>query len=156
MYRCPPDIRIVRREAGGGFTLIEVMIAITIIMILATVTIPNLLRSRVQANESATIGNIRAITSAQVSFNSDKGRYAIDIADLVTASPAYLNHDFLKEPLHGYLFFFGGDENFYTLNANAVEYGVTGVRGFYTDASGVIRAEHMADADENSPVLQDR
>lgn len=152
----PPKCKDGRRKAAGGFTLIEIVIVLSIVMIVASVTIPNLLRSRIQANESATVGNIRAVNSAQVSFNADTGRYATDLADLVTATPAYLNHDFLNAPLHGYLFVFGGDETFYTLNANAVEYGVTGARGFYTDASGVIRKEHMADADENSPVLHDQ
>jgi type IV pilus assembly protein PilA len=58
-----------------GFTLIELLIVVAIIAILAAVAIPGLLRSRVSANESATIGDVRAILSAQAAYHSTNGGF---------------------------------------------------------------------------------
>ena len=129
-----------------GFTLIEMMIVVGIIAILAAIAIPNLLRSRIQTNESAAIQSLRTVMGAQTAYSATNYTFATSFADLTSATPSFLSGDW--DPAKGgYLFVLGGDPDNFTLNANAKEYGITGNHGFYTDASGVIRFAVMGDAD---------
>ena len=133
-------------KTKNGFTLIELMIVVGIIAIIAAIAIPNLLRSRIQTNESAAIQNLRTVMGAQTAYSATNYTFATDFADLTSATPSFLAGDW--DPAHGGdLFVLGGDADNFTLNANAKEYGVTGNHGFYTDASGVIRFAVMGDAD---------
>src|SRR5512135_2796017 len=51
-----------------GFSLIELLIVVAIILIIAAIAIPNLLRSRMAANESSAVGSIRTINTAQTTY----------------------------------------------------------------------------------------
>ena len=53
-----------------GFSLIELLIVVAIILIIAAIAIPNLLRARIAANESSAVSSIRTINTAEVSYNS--------------------------------------------------------------------------------------
>ena len=53
-----------------GFSLIELLIVVAIILIIAAIAIPNLLRARMAANESSAVASIRTINTAQVTYNS--------------------------------------------------------------------------------------
>ncbi len=53
-----------------GFSLIELLIVVAIILIIAAIAIPNLLRARMAANESSAVAGIRTLTTAQVSYQS--------------------------------------------------------------------------------------
>jgi prepilin-type N-terminal cleavage/methylation domain-containing protein len=53
-----------------GFSLIELLIVVAIILIIAAIAIPNLLRSRMAANESAAASTVRTLNTAQVSFST--------------------------------------------------------------------------------------
>lgn len=136
-------------KKNAGFTLIELMIVVAIIAIIAAIAIPNLLRSRMQSNESAAIGNLRTIVGAQVAYHAANYEYTADFADLTGATPPFLDGDW-GAPKSGYNFVLGGDTANFTANANAVAYGTTGSKGFFTDASGVIRYADGADADAAS------
>jgi type IV pilus assembly protein PilA len=53
-----------------GFSLIELLIVVAIILIIAAIAIPNLLRARIAANESSAVGSVRTLNTAQISYNS--------------------------------------------------------------------------------------
>ena len=61
-----------------GFSLIELLIVVAIILIIAAIAIPNLLRSRIAANEASAVGSIRTINTAEVTYAS-----AMLFADMV-------------------------------------------------------------------------
>src|SRR5690349_22615105 len=71
-----------------GFSLIELLIVVAIILIIAAIAIPNLLRARIAANEASAVGSIRTINTAEMTYASrypDVG-YACDLARLGSGS----------------------------------------------------------------------
>lgn len=138
-----------------GFTLIELMIVVAIIAIIAAIAIPNLMRSRIQANESSAIYNLRAIVSAQAGYFSSNSRFAAAFDELTTTNPPFLNGNWESGERSGYTFTMEGEDANFTSHASASAYGVTGVRGFFVDSSGIIRANQGADADVASPPISD-
>jgi prepilin-type N-terminal cleavage/methylation domain-containing protein len=53
-----------------GFSLIELLIVVAIILIIATIAVPSFLRARLVANQSAAVGALRTLNTAQISYNS--------------------------------------------------------------------------------------
>ncbi|HXN18260.1 MAG TPA: prepilin-type N-terminal cleavage/methylation domain-containing protein, partial [Candidatus Binatus sp.] len=53
-----------------GFSLIELLIVVAIILIIAAIAIPNLLRARMAANEASAVGSIRTINTSAVTYSS--------------------------------------------------------------------------------------
>ena len=82
-----------------GFTLIELMIIITIISIIAAIAVPGLLRAKVTANEASAIASLKVVSSAQIAYavSCGFGAYAPTYIVLgtppVAGSPAYISED---------------------------------------------------------------
>ena len=84
-----------------GFSLLELLIVVGIIMIIATIAVPALIRSRQTANESGAVSNLRMLNTAEVTYSSDNnGQYGA-IPDLVTAG---LIDGRFELPMNGYNF----------------------------------------------------
>ena len=62
-----------------GFSLIELLIVVAIILIIAAIAIPNLLRAKISANESSAVGSVRNIVTAETSYNSSYPQYGFAV-----------------------------------------------------------------------------
>src|ERR1019366_8122007 len=71
-----------------GFSLIELLIVVAIILIIAAIAIPNLLRARIAANEASAVGSIRSVVTAEVTYSSTWGTgFSTNLTKLGGANP---------------------------------------------------------------------
>jgi type IV pilus assembly protein PilA len=139
-----------------GFSLIELLIVVAIILIIAAIAIPNLLRARMAANESSAVGTVRTLVTSEVTYSSTWGTgFASTLAKLggvgapcvATAAAACLidNQISLGGPKSGYTIAalgaapVNGVINAFGASAYPVAQGSTGTRTFCSDESGVVR-----------------
>jgi len=155
------------RNKEKGFSLIELLIVVAIILIIAAIAIPNLLRSRMAANEASAVGSLRTVNTACVTYSTTYGiGFPSTLANLGTSGAASsTSADLIDNVLasgakSGYTFTYvagaaaGGVTPTYTLNASPISPGQTGQRYFYTDQSGVIRFNVSAVASASDNPLQ--
>jgi len=141
-----------------GFSLIELLIVVAIILIIAAIAIPNLLRSKMAANEASAVGSLRTINTASVAYSTTYGQYPTNLSNLQTNGAATsTNADLIDTVLgsgtkSGFTFAFHANatNTGYSITATPVNIGVTGQRGFFTDQSGVIRADTSGNATTSS------
>ena len=154
------------RNKQKGFSLIELLIVVAIILIIAAIAIPNLLRSKMAANEASAVGSLRTLNTACITYSTTYGTgYPAALANLGPGAPATAaTADLIDGVLaagtkSGYTFAYaagaavGGQIPTYTITADPVNRGTTGQRGFFTDQSGVIRADPGATATVASPPI---
>ena len=143
----------------NGFTIIELLIVIAIILIIAAVAIPKLTQARKAAFEMAAIRTMQTLNTAQVQYFSTYGRFAASLMEmgptLGNAPPSANAADLIGDDLStglksGYIFIMVGTPSGYTINADPQVYDVTGSRSFYTDHTNLIHV-HMGNeqASEN-------
>lgn len=152
------------RNKQKGFSLIELLIVVAIILIIAAIAIPNLLRSRIAANEASAVSSLRTLNTACITYNSTYGQFPTALTDLqpnTSGNPTSTAADIIDQVLAsgtkaGYTFTFapGASNASYKINADPVSVNQTGLRQFFTDQSGVIRFSVGAAADVSSSPLQ--
>jgi prepilin-type N-terminal cleavage/methylation domain-containing protein len=148
-----------------GFSLVELLIVVAIILLIAAIAIPNLLRARMAANESSAAASIRVITSAEITYNGGFPTvgYAVQLQDLghtAPCSPAPTHACLLDDSLanafpgngshSGFQFLatglnFGGALNIdFVAGTNPIVANLTGGRDFCSITDGALRSQPTA------------
>jgi type IV pilus assembly protein PilA len=120
-----------------GFSLLELLIVVAIILIIATIAIPSLLRSRQSANESAAVASLRVINTAEVTYQTAAGGDYGDLNMLLSA--ALIDSSLLSTKAgYNYSITLAANGLDYTINATAAS-SVMGRFDYYTTPDYLIR-----------------
>ncbi len=160
------------RREQRAFSLIELIIVVAIILVMATIAIPNFLRSRMVANQASAIQSLRVMNTAEVNYSSTYGKgyspnlgqlgpppsgtpvsgSSADLIDSVLASGVKSGYVFIYTPSHPDM---NGSYQGFTINANPTQPGMTGTDYYYTDQTLLIRANTTGPATaSDTPVAQ--
>jgi len=144
------------QKSAFGFSLIELLIVVAIIMVIAAIAVPNFLRSRSIANESAAVQAMRSVDTAELTYSTSFGTGFAPLINLGGATPctststtACILDELLssgarsgysiKTLAPGSLGTMAAPNVTYSVNAMPQTPGSTGVRSFCSDQTGVIR-----------------
>lgn len=147
------------------------VVAIPFFVIIAAIAIPNLLRSRVVANESSAVGSIRTINTAEVTYAATYPHVGFSVSlgalggsapcDASTRTACLIDSTLASGYKSGYIFTYEAQDNngdqvmdTYTVQAVPITPGTTGMRSFCSDETGVIRFTTSEACTKESPPLQ--
>jgi type IV pilus assembly protein PilA len=152
-----------------GFSLIELLIVVAIILIIASIAIPSLTHQRMQANEAAAVVTLQTLNSSVVMYSTTYGTFPHAISDLgpsggstnsTSAAADLVDSTLAAGVKSGYKFTFtptasdpAGHVLGYAITAIPVIPGTTGQRAFFTDQGGTIRVSPSGTADSSSPPI---
>ena len=163
------------RNKQKGFSLIELLIVVAIILIIAAIAIPNLLRSRMAANEASAVGSVRTLNTAEVTYSSaytdvgftttlknlgPNGNTCTGASGATSTGACLIDNVLGTGTKSGYNFTLGQGSGTTTpqytfaVNANPITPGTSGQRSFFSDQTGVIRYNQTAAAAATDNPLQ--
>jgi len=147
-----------------GFTLIELLVVVTIIVIIAAITIPALTKSTMPAHEASAMASVKAINEAEMIYSNSHAElgFTADLPMLggsAQGGEQAIDNALANGHKSSYTFTYlpgekvNGAVRSYTITAVPDQVGTTGRRRFFSDESGQIRYSDDGMADASSPVL---
>jgi type IV pilus assembly protein PilA len=156
------------RREEGGFSLIELLIVVAVILVIAAIAIPSMLHAKMAANEAAAASALRTLATEEMNYDAAwSSGFSPTLAALGppppgnVASPA--NSDMVDAVLAsglrgGYQFIYTplippggtGVATGYQVNANPISPGITGEWFYFIDQTNVIRHNYGSPADQTS------
>jgi len=158
-----------RNRSSQGFSLIELLIVVAVILVIAAIAVPNFLRSKMRANEASAVANLRNIDTAEVVYSTTYGiGYSPSLTTLggnptvPDATQAGLIDSVLSSGAKsGYTYTFAvtstdasGNVEGYSVNADPTLAGTTGDNHFYSDQTAIIRVNTGGVASPTDPAIQ--
>jgi len=150
------------RNGSGvqGFSLIELLIVVAIILIIAAIAIPNLLQAKMSANESAAAANIHAINTANIAYSTANPLigFGANLTALGPTGGGYIDSSLASGTKSGYVYTYVPDtfvpSTSYTLNVDPLTRGVTGRRSFFSSEMNVTHYNGTGPATVNDNVIE--
>jgi type IV pilus assembly protein PilA len=137
------------RNKQRGFSLIELLIVIAIILIILSIALPQMGKARMHAQEMAALKTVNTVNTTQVQYYSQFGKYATALTQLGPPAGAgtqegpeaagLIPSSLATGTSSGYIFTLTATPTGYALTAVPKTFGSTGRRTFYSDQSGVTR-----------------